>query len=339
MGPGSACFSPRLDVLTGDAYEPEKIDTAESNVPASSADRITGEHADGNTAEHEWLDEAFAAGLESTEKTPSVATSVRDLLNNANRTFEDEQKALKIAQNAACDGDAGALAELGLMHRMGYGGLSKDFAAARECYRRSAALGSPLGQARLGNIIRKENALKEDSGKPCEGIDLIKSSAAQGDPLGMAYLGTVYSNRSLGYGHFERTPVSDAAKAKELLFRASAEGEPEADLVLSFHYRHGRLGLPKSADKAVYHVRRAAEKGNPAAMGIYGDFFEHGFGSLAADPAQHDLWIAKAAAQGDPSASRRFEEQLKARQRARPSKSALKLAKFFELLRNRENSY
>jgi TPR repeat protein len=117
---------------------------------------------------------------------------------------------------AAAQGYAPAQANLGLMHRNGEGGLSRDPREALRLFRLAAEQGDPVGQVALGLTFVRGATRNER-----EAARLFRLAAEQGDAAGQYNLGAMIE---AGRGGQPR----DRVAAIRLYRLAAAQGNAEA---------------------------------------------------------------------------------------------------------------
>lgn len=115
----------------------------------------------------------------------------------------------------ADEGSTSALAEIGNIYEVGGGGVTQDFAKAREWYERSSMLGDPDGHIGLARMYYFGLGVEQNDAKA---LDLFqKAHAADATKAGVVYaLGVLFE---LGRG-----TAKDDDRAIEYYLRAAAMG-------------------------------------------------------------------------------------------------------------------
>jgi len=230
--------------------------------------------------------------------TPVVAGDWEDGLAAANAG--DFQKAFRLWEPLAKQGDVSAQHNLGRMYATGQG-VSKDNAKAISWYHKAAEQGSVPSHTNLG-LMYYDNIW--DSKDPTD--DLAKafywlSKAAEwGHPVAQYYLGEMYD---IGRG----VPM-DSAEAFSWYSKAAEQEYTDAQISLAGFYEHGR-GTPTDHEKAISLYLKAAEQGHWMALPQYalGVKYHLGFG-VPMDLAKAIFWLSQAAEQGHVGAIEQLEK-------------------------------
>lgn len=168
-----------------------------------------------------------------------------------------------------------------------------DFVGDCALAAKSAAAGSPQGQARLGLCKwYGRGAITIDRVQSCA---LFKQAAGKGDPLGLWGLGFCYRTGGGSY------PVNLIEAAK--LFKAAvAKGNPTAHASLGTFYLNGQGGCPEDHEEAKRLYRISVEAGDPLGQLNMGALYERGRGGEVVDLNKAVSYYQKAANQQHPNA-------------------------------------
>ncbi|MDD5706334.1 MAG: tetratricopeptide repeat protein [Kiritimatiellae bacterium] len=167
-------------------------------------------------------------------------------------------------------------------------GLSKDWPAAAEAYRRAADAGYAPAQSWLGYCYSEGQGVESNA---IAAARHFKQAAAQGYAPGAAWLGRCHLR---GHG------VSrDLAAAASAFGEAAAQGHPEGGALYALCLLRG-VGVKADADEAQRLLRRAAgQNGATAQLAL-------GMQLLTAGAGEAVDWLRCAAAQGDAKAQSRL---------------------------------
>lgn len=200
---------------------------------------------------------------------------------------EDGGKALQADISGTASGDAAAMFRLAIRHLMGRG-VGKDLAEAKRLLEQSATLGhmpaaEALGgahfsgafgtrnldqaelwlrkaadaggasaQARLGTLLLKTSSA---AGAQDEGLAWLRKAAQQGSALGQTHLALALA---------ERGAAADKTEVLDLLGKAAAQNDREAQFQLGLRYQAGD-GVEKDLVKAASLFAKPAAAGHPRA--------------------------------------------------------------------------
>ncbi|MEM9383462.1 MAG: hypothetical protein AAGA68_00245 [Pseudomonadota bacterium] len=148
----------------------------------------------------------------------------------------DLPKALGLLGEARAAGDSLALAMLGV-HAL----REQKMDEALELLRQAAAAGHALAQRNLAALYLR-------GADPSPGLALLEAAVGQGDAASMLTLATYLAQR-------EPAQANDAGRARELLRRAAALGEPRAQLRLAEQLLDD--AAPEHTDEAGFFLRTA----------------------------------------------------------------------------------
>ncbi|MEO0425306.1 MAG: hypothetical protein AAF184_23420 [Pseudomonadota bacterium] len=148
----------------------------------------------------------------------------------------DLPKALDYLRDAREAGDSLALAMLGV-HAL----REQKMDEALELLRQASAAGHALAQRNLAALYLR-------GADTTAGLALLDAAVAQGDPASMLTLATFLEQR-------EPAQANDAQRARELLRRAAALGEPRAQVRLAEDLLDD--GVPEQAEEAGFFLRTA----------------------------------------------------------------------------------
>jgi len=141
-----------------------------------------------------------------------------------------------------------------------------NYASALERYKQAAALGSSVGQRKLGKMYYYGRGVK----KNCEkALYWLEKAAEKGDAPAENLLGNLYY---FGYGVEE-----DLEKAASLYSRAAVKGNASAQYNLGFMYENG-YGLQKNSAAAFRWYRASALNGNALGQNALADMYRDGNG-------------------------------------------------------------
>ena len=150
----------------------------------------------------------------------------------------DLSKALELLNEAREAGDSLALAMLGV-HAL----RQQNMEEAVDLLRQAAAAGHALAQRNLGALYLRGVGVPAD---PAAGRAVLEAAVAQGDAASMLTLSAYLSQR-------EPRQAGDAQRARELLRRAAALGEPRAQVRLAELLLDE--GSPEKLEEATFFVR------------------------------------------------------------------------------------
>ncbi|MFO1153728.1 MAG: tetratricopeptide repeat protein [Rhodospirillales bacterium] len=190
--------------------------------------------------------------------------------------------ALRLFQQAAEAGHAGAQLNLGNMYLTGQG-TARDDAAAAAWYRRAADSGNAGAQFSLGTLYRNGWGVPQDYGRA---IEWYRRAAEQDFALAENNIGAMY-DKGLGVPR-------DDGEAVRWYQRAAGHGLAIAQFNLGLMLQKGRGG-PTNPTEARRLFERAAESGIAGAQNQLGILYATGAAGLARDYVQADKWFTIAA--------------------------------------------
>lgn len=173
---------------------------------------------------------------------PQVVVFSPELLKLADR----RRQALEDIRQAAEDGDANAVVQMGMNCLYGIGGEAKDPGKAFRWFSQTAP-DDPAGLYWLGVCYDNGFGVGQDEDRACR---LYQESAQQDYAPALCNLGVCYES---GQG-----VEKDLEKAVELYRRAAEGGYPMGRCNLGVMY-HSGLGVEKDPKKAAYCFAQAAE--------------------------------------------------------------------------------
>lgn len=180
---------------------------------------------------------------------PQVVVFSPELLKLADR----RRQALEDIRQAAEDGDANAVVQMGMNCLYGIGGEAKDPGKAFRWFSQTAP-DDPAGLYWLGVCYDNGFGVEQDEDRACR---LYQESAQQDYAPALCNLGVCYES---GQG-----VEKDLKKAVELYRRAAEGGYPMGRCNLGVMY-HSGLGVEKDPKKAAYCFAQAAEQRLPRAV-------------------------------------------------------------------------
>jgi hypothetical protein len=196
-----------------------------------------------------------ASGRSATAIAALDAIPARDWLKQPSGTLLDRVIAAssKESLDAAAAKDPRAQALVGSAHLSGLHGYAKSEAEAVKFYRLAAG-SNPIAQNNLGNLLLTGVA-NGGTAAPAEAAELFRRAAKLGHPVAQANLGRLYAD---GVG-----VEKDAAKAKEFLTLAAAQGN--ADAVKLLDVLKAREAAETQADEWK-RIEELAAKGDADAL-------------------------------------------------------------------------
>jgi len=240
----------------------------------------------------------------------------------------DYEKAFKWYKRAADAGNPSALFNLGLCYDCG-NGTGKDKFKAYECYKNAAEFGLPQAKYNLALILAKglrgsdgksvlvprdaklaENLFKELCAEnfipACRELARLyldsadKSVKAKAKPLleKAAAAGDPIAMNLLA-DHLRGKDEGDEAAAVEWLRKAAKAGSVEAIAKLAYRYENGK-GVEKNQRKAFDYYKMAAKAGLPMAQAKLGDYYAFGYANVETDMTEAKKWYARAALAKNP---------------------------------------
>lgn len=177
----------------------------------------------------------------------------------------DEAKLVELFGQAAAQGNAAAMANLGYMHERGLGGLTRNETEAVRLYRAAAEHGNALALTNLAVMVAGGRGVPQDDG---EAVRLLRLASRQGDVRAQTYLAALYV---VGRGS-----IAPADTEALNCLRATAErGEIWALRRMAALYEQGAFGVPKDLDAAIrLNQRMAVEWGSAEAKAHLGALYE-----------------------------------------------------------------
>jgi uncharacterized protein len=138
------------------------------------------------------------------------------------------EDAARTLRPLADQGNAKAQFYLGLMYRVGEGGLPQDYASALDWFQKSADQGYSEAQFQLGGMYAVGDGVPQDY---VQAVVWWRRAADQGNALAQGSLGLAYA---LGQG-----VMTDYAQAATWYRKAADQGDAEAQLALGLLYKNG----------------------------------------------------------------------------------------------------
>ena len=222
-----------------------------------------------------------ASGFGDASSTGYVGVSFR----NGWGAPQDYAQALHFLRNAANEGDANAMDNLGSIYDSGEAGKQgfvQDFAQAREWYERAARAGNVSSMVNLGRLYDSGRGVAPDYAQARE---WYLNAAKNGQAEAMFAIAALYEN---GKG-----VDADANAARDWYEQAAKAGHSGAMVRLGAIYERGR-GVPKDVAQAVDWYSRAAKQNDPQAMFRLGALSEEGRG-VPQDSGEAIVWYERAA--------------------------------------------
>jgi TPR repeat protein len=225
-----------------------------------------------------WYTQAAAAGNAQAQLALGRIYSAGDL------TRADPLRAVAHYQQAAEQGEAAALTELGLL-------LQSDLGpAVTACFTRAAMQGDAQAQFSLAQRLERGSGGDKASPKDLpKAFVWYEKAALQGLPAAMSAVGVAYL-RGLG-------APCDAKRALAWLQKGADLGDARAQWNLGAMYASGAEGVARDLKLAFAWCQRSAEQGFAAAQSNLGALY-----ALADNPARAAVCWQQAANQGDPEA-------------------------------------
>ena len=200
----------------------------------------------------------------------------------------DLEKAAKLFEKSAKQGNAKAQNRLGIMYENGEG-VDKNLKNAAAWYTKAAKQGYDSAQWNLGVMYANGNGVDKD---PKKAAEWFTEAAEQGHAKAQYKLGVMYAN---GNG-----VDKDPKKAVEWYTKAAEQGNADAQQSLAIMYRFGR-GVYPDDKKAAEWFEKAAEQGIALAQSMIAYLYEEGTG-VSKDKQKAIEWYTKAAEQGNEDA-------------------------------------
>ena len=196
-----------------------------------------------------------------------------------------------------------------------------DYPTARRLWEALAKQGNPSGQAWLGLLYVRGDAVPQDV---AEAVRLFRLAAAQGNPSGQCFLGQMHDD----YGKGVPKSYAEAVKWYRL---GADQGDARCQWLLGGMYNAGQ-GVPQSYATAVKWYRLAAAQGFPSGQWVLGTMFEHGWGVPQSYVLAH-MWynLAGAATPSDiatppPEVSAGYRDRIASKMTASQIAEAQRLA-------------
>lgn len=229
---------------------------------------------------------ACEKALEKSPKTLRYSNQLGRSLLAAGRHAD----ALRIYSEAAERGSAYATADMGYINFRGWGGVKKNFEAARLWSEKAALMGVSISMSNLGYMYATGFGGVKDMAKA---ISWYRRGMALNEPQAFNGLAQLYQE---GRG----VPL-DLAKARELFEKAAALDDPEALRNLGYFAENGLAG-PRDFDEARRYYELAAAAGHAPAMTQLGFLYRNGSAGVPRDFKIAREWLTRAAKLNDPSA-------------------------------------
>jgi TPR repeat protein len=195
----------------------------------------------------------YQAGAEHGDALSMVTLGF--LYQNGEGADRDYAKAREWYKKAADKGDAIGMIGLGASYAYGQG-VGQDYAKAREWFEKAADEGNATAMTRLGFLYQNGEGVDRDYRKAREWYE---KAADKGYALAMTYLGALYGN--------SEGVAQDYAKAREWFEKAADKGDANAMFNLGLLYANGQ-GVAQNYAKASEWYQKAANKGYPAARAL-----------------------------------------------------------------------
>jgi len=206
----------------------------------------------------------------------------------------DYERALKILQPLAENGDPEAQKIMGIMYDYGHG-VEKDPQQALQWYIKAADQGNPDVQYHVGAKYFHGEGTNQDYAEAAKWWEL---AAAGGQVDAQFNLGLMYYRGMV--------KEKDDVKAGQLFRQAAEQGHGDAEYVLGLLYAFGQ-GVEKNYATALQWFRKASEQGVARAQFNMGVFYENGYG-VDKDLDQARNWYERASAQGLDEATKKLAE-------------------------------
>lgn len=221
-----------------------------------------------------------AANLNDPRGQHGLGLMHRDGEGGLSKNFDE---AVRYFRLAASQGFAPAQTDMGLSHEFGEG-AAQDLTEAARWYRLAADQGFATAQTNLGFLYEYGRGVSLDLS---EAARWYRKAADQGHPRGQARLGELYR---LGRG-----VSKDLAEAVRYLRLAADQGYSYGQYQLGGLYARGE-GVDKNPGEAVRYYRMAAEQGLADAQNDLGIAYHTGEG-VTVDYGQAAMWYRRAAEQ------------------------------------------
>lgn len=163
----------------------------------------------------------------------------------------DQAKAIEYYRRAAEAKHAEALAGLGAAYALGHGVEEKDAKAAADYFRKSAELGSSIGQMNFGSTLINGQGVEKDTE---EGLGWVSKAAEQGLVKAQMYLAQLYTTGDAG------VPF-DAKQAASWAKKAADQDYPPALNLYGTMLRDGK-GVTSDPEASVSCFQKAADLGH-----------------------------------------------------------------------------
>ncbi|MEO6231082.1 MAG: hypothetical protein ABJB11_24620 [Ferruginibacter sp.] len=229
---------------------------------------------------------------------------------------DDAALAMKWYKKAASDGNADAMAEVGMFYQSGRGETKKDEKEAFKWYKKSVEKGSSLGQEFMGDEYTFGSQVPHDY---VEALKWYRLSAAQGNTLGMLSVADMYEN-GRGVPKDEKEALRLYTELANWKTDRDSYGVGRAAYILNeMGYSAGTGSLLNPAEEIKLGIDACSstqyEKGfqllsknsgaaamTDTAFGWLGYLYDHGYG-VTEDATQAFNYIKKAAANGNAVAA------------------------------------
>lgn len=173
----------------------------------------------------------------------------------------------EMVQKRAEPGNTLALDTLGLMYRIGYGGVEKNPQKAIECYTKSS---SSYSKSQLSHMYSSTS--KEVPPNPIQAFEFLKQAADQGRLSAQAGRGCIYETGNVQIG-----VQKNAQEAVEWYTKAALRGHDGGQYLLGFAYERG-FGVAKDLQQATEWYRQSAMQGHVKACHRLGVAYQNGIG-------------------------------------------------------------
>ena len=164
-------------------------------------------------------------------------------------TAKDEKSALRLLLNAADQGNADALYQLGGCYYLGRG-VTRDLSKAAACLRRAVDQGHPNAKVMLGAIYLEKDYVEANDE---QGLRLLREAADAENILAAIDLGIIYEDGSNG-------APQDYDQAIKYFHQAAKQGDAEAQYRLARICHFGGKGVKRNDATALSWLRLAANQ-------------------------------------------------------------------------------
>ncbi len=179
----------------------------------------------------------------------------RLLTTAGNGVKQDWNKAVKMFQQSAANGNPDAQWELGLLYEYG-NHVDKDEQKAFELYSKSADSGSPIGTYLVAHCYQHGISVTEDRSMSdklyAQSMDGLMALAPQEDKYVLNFIGSAYQ-----WGDGVK---ADRKKAFEYYLISAHKGNPETQYKVGTFYERGQ-GVPRDRQAAIEWYGKSAAQG------------------------------------------------------------------------------